>query len=215
MNLDKYRCQESQSAWRSMFKRKFSRPDIAAFTVVGDRNKFDIKQYTGSFPVGVIYKGIYVLGYAIDTTPVSHFQLHPWCKERFPWTQAFPQQAISYRDLMYALNHRCVQLVDPPSRLTPREYELFENSRHALWLCVKASKCITIDKLIDLEVNYMHNVQSPELLNECKERFSLQEATVEHLEAHIRKMYSNLSFDEENVHEVLKTIGPAVREMLV
>lgn len=215
MNLDKYRCRESPSAWRSMLTRKFDRTDINAFKVVGDRNKFDIQEYTGIFPVGIIYKGIYVLGYAIDTTPVSHLELYPWCKQRFPWTNTFPQQAISYRDLMYALNHRCVQLVDPPSRLTPREYELFENSRHALWLCVNASKCITIDKLIDLEVTYMRSVQSPELLNECKERFSLQEATVEHLEAHIRKMYSNLSFDEENVHEILKNIGPAVREMLV
>ncbi len=192
---------------------------IEEFVPVRDKNNFDLSTYKCPLPVGIIsWDGIYVYGYSEDTQPSNINQLEPHKsrpRQTYLWCNDVPEMNIAYKEIMWKLNHRCVQLAAPSSSLNTT-VAFFEESRHIMWSCVLETECIPMERLIELEVNYMKLLtdDNHKIIQKCKQMYKLKEATQECLAEWIASIY-RLGKAESGTEGLFAKVGSQVKEMLL
>ena len=219
MDLSKYKCNRDPHDWRDILNRQMGCKEVKGFINIKTKKDFDLTKYKGEFPLGVILNKTTVAGWTLDTTATNVAELEPWLSNppfRYLWGTALPVYETSYKETILQLNHRCVQLTDPPDILN-RDEIYFETSRHILWHVVLATQCITIDRLADLEVDYMKQLigTTPEIIPKCHELYNLAYPTVECLEEWIRKQYKDSRLPNNYViPDYMFKIQNAIKNML-
>lgn len=219
MDLSKYRCGGSISDYKFILRKKLSLNNPAGFVAVKNEKTFDLSGYTGQFPVGVILNDNYVIGWSNDKTPTNIYELEPHKsnpKKGFFWDVRIPTMELSYKDTIALLNYRCVQLSAPDkTQFDIVTCKKFEDSRHILWACVLDTNCITIDRLIELEVAYMKTAIDLPMLNKCKNMYDLQYPSKKCLEEWIVNQYKKGRFpDNTTVGGFFDNVKNCVKEML-
>lgn len=219
MNLKRFECDESPEAWKRVLSFHMQCNEPKGFFYVKDKNNLDLGSYKGEYPVGIVLNGTTVLGWTDNNNPSNIYELEPWLSNpppRYMWGNNIGQMNLTYKDTVYKLHHRCVQLKNPPS-VFGKDYIFFEQSRHILWHIVLASKCISIEKLTQMELAFMDRLVSgePDLLIECQKRHHLAMPTRNCLRDFIENQYANgsLPANYEPTESILK-LGKSVKETL-
>ena len=219
MDLSKYRCLATKDSYRKCLASQMNCTDhINIFIPVEDKFDFDISMYKGPLPVAIISKDKrYVYGYTKNTQVNSIYSLEPHASKPPPqylWSLVKPQRTFKYGQVMHLLNHRCVQLASPPPELNTT-VQLFEDSRYIVWLCVTETKCIPLERLIELEINYMIAItkENRGILETCKRMYKLENATQDDLIQWIKNLY-NKSKIQGNTNGLFSNVGKQVGQML-
>ena len=207
MDISNYQCKQTIEAYKYVLKNKLSLPNPIGFVGVKNQNKFDISSYNGKFPAGVVLNGNCVIGWTNDKTPTNIFELEPHKsnpKKGYYWSKRIPYFELSYSKIIYRLNHRCTQLLNPDKVIFDNlSTKFFEDSRHILWDCVLHTKCIPLERLIELEVRYMNSVVGDDILIKCQELYGLESPTTECMEKWIRWQYENMGLSDNVVYKGL------------
>ena len=219
IDLSKYRCITTKDSYRRCLQHQMGCKEyINIFKRVENKYNFDISSYHGSLPIAIISRDKkYVYGYTSDITVTSILQLEPHKSNppmQYLWSNVKPSCEMSYKEIMFKLNHRCVQLGNPPPELCT-DIKFFEESRYIMFLCVLETKCITIERLIELETRYMQSItgNNKGILSKCKELYKLDNATQEDLAEWIHKIYTS-SKSEWSTNGLFANVGKQVKEML-
>lgn len=193
MDISQYRCRDTISSWKFTLKHKLNLDDPKGFFFVKTQKKFDLSAYTGEFPVGIVLNNNYVIGWSADKEATNIFELEPHIsqpKKGYYWCDRIPKMDLPYREAIDLLNYRCVQLSAPDqSYFDKTSLKKFEDSRHVLWACVIWTKCIDLNRLIELEINYMKRCVNQDILNRCKDLYDLQYPNVTCLQDWISTQY--------------------------
>ena len=220
MDLSRYKCLASKDSYRQCLTTQMNCTDhITIFKRVEDRYNFDISNYSGPLPVGIISADKkYVYGYTNDVHVNSIYQLEPHKSkppEQYLWSDIKPLCRMPYSEIMYKLNHRCVQLISPPPELNT-DIKFFEESRYITWLCILETGCIPMEKLVDMEINYMLAItnENKKILERCKRLYALDSATQEDLIKWIKDMYAEMKAPY-STNGLFKKVGMEVKEMLL
>lgn len=220
MDLSDYFCPHGDDSYRKCLKQKMGcKHHIEEFVPVRDKNNFNLSTYNGPLPVGVTsWDGMYLYGYAEDTQPTNINQLEPHKsrpRQTYLWCNDIPEMNIPYKEVMWKLNHRCVQLAAPSSSLNTT-VAFFEESRHILWSCVLETNCIPIERLIELEINYMKLLteENHKIIEKCKQMYNLKEATQDCLSDWISSIYQT-GKAETGANGLFNRVGSQVKEMLL
>jgi len=219
MDLDKYKCSPDDDSYKKCLKTKMGCTETpVTFIPVKNKNNFDISYYKGPLPIAIIsMDGLYVYGYTHDPMVTGIMQLEPHKSnpiEHYLWSNMQTSRKMSYSDTMYKLNHRCVQLGCPPNELNTT-VKFFEESRYILWLCIVSTKCIPMEQLINMEIEYMKRITGadPTILQRCKEEYHLPDATQECLSKWIEKMYKTNTL-QGDTNGIFDNVGSQVKDML-
>ena len=70
-------------------------------------------------------------------------------------------------------------------------------------LCLTHTKCIPLERLIELEVRYMNSVVGDDILIKCQELYGLESPTTECMEKWIRWQYENMGLSDNVVYKGL------------
>lgn len=220
MDLTKYKCMRTRDSYRTCLETHMGCKEyINNFKRVQNKYNFDLSNYSGPLPLCIISSDKqYVYGYTKDTLACSIYDLEPHKSsppEQYLWCGIKPSCRMSYLDIIYRLNHRCVQLVSPPPELNTT-VQFFEESRYIMWLCVLETKCIPMEKLVDMEVEYMKQITTgtPSILKKCKELYNLRCASEEYMEKWIRKIYMEGKTDGSS-NGLFDGVASEVKEMLM
>tara|TARA_A100001015_G_C14968845_1_gene704234 strand:- start:1050 stop:1718 length:669 start_codon:yes stop_codon:yes gene_type:complete len=221
MDLSKYVTDSNIESYKECLKQRMGcKHEINVFLPVKNRYSFDISRYKGPLPVAVVSNTSgrsYVYGYTDDTAVNTIHQLEPHKSkkaEMYLWSNECPSFDERYGEIMWMLNHRCVQLSNPPAGLG-YSVSLFEKSRHILWLCVLETKCVSMDRLIDLEKSLMKSItkDNHQILKKCHQLYKLKDSTPETVAEWIEKIYkTNTQF--EDTGGLFEKVGTQVKEML-
>lgn len=220
MDLSKYKCLPTKDSYRRCLQHQMGCKEyINIFKRVKNKYDFDITSYHGALPVAIIsLDKKYVYGYTSDITVTSILQLEPHKSNppmQYMWSNIKPACTMSYKEIMFKLNHRCVQLGNPPPELSTG-IKFFEESRYIMFLCVLETQCITMEHLIELETRYMKAITSTNnsILSKCKELYKLDNATQEDLARWIHKIYTT-SKKQYSTNGLFMNVGKQVKEMLM
>lgn len=220
MDISKYKCIATKDSYRRCLQHQMKCKEyINIFKRVKDKYNFDISKYHGSLPVAIIsFDKKYVYGYTSDVSATSILELEPHKSSppmQYLWSNVKPSCEMSYKDIMFKLNHRCVQLGNPPPELCT-DIKFFEESRYIMFLCVLETECIPMDRLIELEVRYMKAITNlnMNILSKCKELYKLDNATQEDLAKWIHQTYTT-SKNQWSTNGLFASVGKQVKEMLV
>jgi len=219
MDISNYRCHQGITEYNFVLKHKHGLEKAAGFFPVNTQKKFDLSTYKGKFPVGVVLNGNYVIGWCRDTTPTNVFELEPHKsnpKHGYYWSARMPRNEDTYKEIIYRLNHRCVQLSAPDKTVFDRtSIPYFEDSRHILLLCVLETKCIPMERLIALEVKYMDAVAGDDIVTNCYRSHSLKYPTKTCLAEWITSQYKKARLTEDHDYQGLfDNVSTCVKEML-
>ena len=220
INLEQYKCLPTKNSYRQCLLTKMDCTDhINIFRPVKNRFNFNISNYTGPLPVGIISSDRNTLyGYTNDVSVTSIYKLKPHVSrppEQYLWSKNIVEQNFTYKDIMYMLNHRCVQLQNPPSVLH-NDVNFFEQSRYITWLCIYETKCIEMEKLIELEIRYMKCLvnRNKKIMEICKDLYNLEEATQEKLSEWVKNLYIGMTPDTSTNGLFIK-VADQVKHMLL
>ena len=85
-----------------------------------------------------------------------------------------------------------------------------------MWSCVLEPKCIPMERLIELEVNYMKLLteDNHKIIQKCKQLYNLKEATQECLADWIASIYKG-GKAESHTNGLFAKVGSQVKEMLL
>jgi len=196
MNWDKYKTRPTPACWRSTMTTVLPKPrpsSIEGFVYIKTPTQFDISDYAGDYPVGVVCNCDTVVGWTSENTAKTYLELEPWASNPPPpyyYRAMCPQFNTTVEKFMALISERVTMLKEIDVARQPNP-SFFEQSRHALWTVILVTKCYPIEKLIEKEVAWMRIFLTthPELLTTFKAEHQLEAATIEHVEQHIRSMY--------------------------
>ena len=85
-----------------------------------------------------------------------------------------------------------------------------------MWSCVLETECIPMERLIELEVNYMKLLtdDNHKIIQKCKQMYKLKEATQECLAEWIASIY-RLGKAESGTEGLFAKVGSPVKAMLL
>lgn len=221
MDWSKYRVSANPDEWHDVLAHSIPEPrsdNINGFYFVKSSSNFDLSAYTGVYPVGVICNGQTVLGWSGDNTATSYLELEPWRTTppaAFYWNHRCPRRVERFGEFINLIRVRLDMLSKMNPDIIPGKL-WFEQSRHALWVCVLVTKCVSMQKLADKEIEWMHNCATTDCVAKCRIEYKLLNATKENLEIHIRSIYERGQCDIPIAippafglvsHEIAKLLG--------
>jgi hypothetical protein len=221
MDWTKYTVNSTTSDWLYVFQNLLPPPrtdKINGFHFVKSPSDFDLSDYSGVYPVGIIKNGQTVIGWTCDNSATSYLELEPWRTTppaAFYWNNRCPRRVERFGEFINLIRGRLDMLSKMNPDVTPGKL-WFEQSRHALWVCVLVTKCASIQKLVDKEIAWMHQCATSDCVAKCKNEYKLLNATREDLEGHIRSVYERGNCEMPVVippafalvsHEIAKLLG--------
>jgi hypothetical protein len=220
MDWSPYKCTQRVASFNDCVTNDIPKPrcsDPKGFIFVKKDTNFDISGYNGELPVVVIYQGDTVIGWTEELTATSYSQLQPWKTNppsRFFWGEPSVTIDLTYRQAIEYLRRHCQHLKDLNIGV-PNQVD-FEHGRQLLLVCALVNDCIDIQKLMQMEIDYMKIITQydPNVITRCAKFHNLDLPTVEHLERHLRKQYESPVLSTTENLEFFKTIGASVANML-
>lgn len=224
MDISSYRCARSKDAYLETLRNKLHlKNSKCGLCYVKDQNSFDLSSYKGDFPVAIVLNYNHVIGWTNTRDATNIFELEPHVsnpKNGYYWSRQMPSLTKTKREIISSLNYHCVQLSSPQKYVFDGlSAERFEQGRYILWLCVLKTKCISLERLIDLEVKFMCAVASPEIIEACAELYKFKRNDRDALQQWIETQYRDGFLprnDTEAAHEEFNfdQYGSEVAEML-
>jgi hypothetical protein len=218
MNLVPYKCTPSEEAWKKNFNKLFD-VELTNFELIFDVDRFSLDNYKGDFPVGLVFKGTHTIGWAKDATPRNFYQLYPHVEDEkrkaidghaFYMSPIMEEYNITYAELINGLHNRIKDLKE--YTFVPPKIDQYERERVILAIVVYRTKCISHERLIELETNYLYSFMNEDIKRELKRRYDLD--SKQQVCHYISRLYHDTYLDPEWDNWYIQLLGPCVSKHL-
>ena len=191
--------------WRRVLGIKMGCSNPKTVLYVKDENNFDISTYNGKFPIGLVKNGTTIIGWTDSNSVTNISQLEPWVSKPpavYPWG-VLDGRSMEIKTVSICIINRCTQLTNRPSVISD-SHARFEMSRHVLFYVVLATGCISVKRLLELELQWMESLMSSkfygsQLLRICCKHLPLENCTMCSLRKFIEKQYLSVKLPDDYV----------------